>query len=207
MKESIQTRVIIEMLGAPKEHIQETLRLYIEKIKNEEKKIAVKKIEYAEPKEVDKLFSVFAELDLDFADLSTMVYFCFDYMPSSVEVFAPDEVVYNTSDLTDFLNDLQARLHKFDMLIKNLSAENKVVKKNGLMLARNIVLVCLESGPKTLLEISKLSGMPEAHIKKFVSVLTREGKILEKEGRYQLAKRGTAEKVEIAEQSEKEIAE
>lgn len=205
MKEWIQTRAIIEMLGAPKEHIQETLRLYIEKIKNEEKNIVVKKVEYAEPKEMQNLFSVFAELELDFADLSTMVYFCFDYMPSSIEVFAPDEVAYNTTDLTDFLNDLQARLHKFDMLIKNLSAENKVVKKNGLMLARNIVLVCLESGPKSLLEISKLSGMPETHIKKFVGVLSREGKILEKEGRYYLAKRVAADKVELSEHSEKDI--
>ena len=176
------------MLGAPKEHIQETLQLYIDKIKNQEENITVEKVEIAEPKEVEKMFSVFAELDLDFEDLPSLVWFCFDYMPSSIEIFEPEELVYERGEMTNFLNDLQAKLHKFDMLIKNLSAENKVIKKNGLTLARNIVLVCLESGPKTLLEISKFSGMPETHIKKFVNILTKDGKIVEKEGKYQLPK-------------------
>ena len=174
------------MLGAPKEHIEETLKLYIEKIKTQEKDIVVRNIEYGDPKEVDTLFSVFAELELDFTNMKTLTYFCFDYMPSSIEVFEPSEFSYTANDYTDFLNDLQARLHKFDMLIKNLSAENKVIKKNGLTLARNTVLACVESGPKTLLEISKRSGMPEEHIKKFVNILVKEEKIKEKDGKYSL---------------------
>ncbi|MEK6868162.1 MAG: hypothetical protein AABX98_05055 [Nanoarchaeota archaeon] len=186
MKNQIKARVIIEMLGAPKEHIEETLKLYIEKIKTQEKDIVVRNIEYGDPKEVDTLFSVFAELELDFTNMKTLTYFCFDYMPSSIEVFEPSEFSYTANDYTDFLNDLQARLHKFDMLIKNLSAENKVIKKNGLTLARNTVLACVESGPKTLLEISKRSGMPEEHIKKFVNILVKEEKIKEKDGKYSL---------------------
>jgi hypothetical protein len=182
----IKARVIIEMLGAPKGHIQQTLKLYIEKIKNEEKNITVEKVDYAEPKEQDKLWGVFAELDLQFVGLPDVVWFCFDYMPSSIEIFEPEELYYERSAMTDFLNDLQGRLHTFDGVIKSLSAENKVIKKNGLTLARNVVLVCLEKGPRTLAEISKLSGMPEAHIKKFVMILVREGRILEKEGTYQL---------------------
>ncbi len=182
----IKARAIIEMLGAPKEHIQETLKLYIEKIKKEEKKMTLLQIEYAEPKEAGQLFSVFAELDIAFDDMQTLTYFCFDYMPGSIEVYEPEELTYSANDYTDFLNDLQARLHKFDMLIKNLSAENKIIKKNGLTLARNIVLSCLESGPKTLPEISKRSGMPEEHIKKFVNILVNENKIKEKENVYSL---------------------
>lgn len=185
--EKIQAQVIIEMLGAPKEHIRETLQLYVDRIKNEEKHIRLKNVVYAEPKEVQNLFSVFAELDLEFADLPALVWFCFDYMPSSIEIYSPEELVYERKAVTDFLNDLQARLHKFDMLIKNISAENKVVKKNGLTLARNIVIVSLQAGPKNLAEISKLSGMPEQHIRKFTQVLMREGKIKEEKGVYALA--------------------
>jgi hypothetical protein len=185
----VKTRIIIEMLGAPKEHIQETLKMYIEKIKNEEKNVSVQKVTYEEPKEQDTLWSVFSELDLDFVDLPSVVWFCFDYMPSSIEIFEPKELYYDRADMCDFLNDLQGRLHKFDMLIKNLSAENKIVKKNGLTLARNLVLVCLESGPKTLDEIGKLCGMPSTHIGKFVHILVREGKILQKEGKYELPKK------------------
>src|SRR3989338_2348534 len=186
MKNLIKARVIIEMLGAPKEHIEETLKLYVEKMKTQEKDIVVRNIEYGEPKEVNSLFSVFVELELEFTDMKTLTYFCFDYMPSSIEVFEPSEFTYSANDYTDFLNDLQARLHKFDMMIRNLSAENKVIKKNGLTLARNVVLACVESGPKPLLEISKRSGMPEEHIKKFVNILVKEEKIKEKDGKYSL---------------------
>ncbi len=183
---TIKTRIIIEMLGAPKEHIQETLHMYIDKIKNEEEHITIRNVEYAEPKERDKLWGVFAELELDFTDFPSIVWFCFDYMPSSIEIFEPDEVYYERAAMTDFLNDLQGKLHTFDMMIKNLSAENKVVKKNGLTLARNIVLAVLEIGPKNLTEISKRSGMPETHIKKFVNILEKEGKIIKKDEVYQL---------------------
>ncbi len=186
MKNTIKARAIIEMLGAPKEHIQETLKIYIEKIKKEEKKIHLLQVDYAEPKEAGTLFSVFAELDMAFDDMLALTYFCFDYMPGSIEIYEPEELIYGANDYTDFLNDLQARLHKFDILIKNISAENKVIKKNGLTLARNIVLACLEAGPKSLLEISKRSGMPEEHIKKFVNILVSEGKIKETEGKYSL---------------------
>lgn len=184
--QQIKARVIIEMLGAPKEHIQETLQLYVEKIKKEEKNISLFHCDYAEPKEVNNLFSVFAELELGFKDMKTLTYFCFDYMPSSIEVYEPEELLYTANDYTDFLNDLQGRLHKFDMLIKNLSAENKVVKKNGNTLARNIVIVALNNGSKTIAEISKLSGMPEQHIQKFVNILVKEGKIRENNGKYSL---------------------
>ncbi|MBI5073433.1 hypothetical protein HZA99_06470 [Candidatus Woesearchaeota archaeon] len=187
--EWIKARVIIEMLGAPKEHIQQTLEFYIEKLKKDEKKIVIKSVEYVEPKEVNNLFSVFAELEIEFEDLPSLTYFCFDYMPSSIEIHAPDELIYDRNEYTNFLNDLQARLHKVDMLMKNLSAENKVVKKNGNTLARNIVVVSLESGPKALPEISRMSGMPEEHIKKFVNILVSEGKVKEADGKYQLPKK------------------
>ncbi len=187
--EWIKARVIIEMLGAPKEHIQETLEHYVDKLKKDEKKIIIRKVDYVEPKPVNNLFSVFAELEIEFEDLQTITYFCFDYMPSSIEIHDPDELTYDSNEYTTFLNDLQARLHKVDMLVKNLSAENKVVKKNGNTLARNIVIVSLESGQKTLLEISKRCGMPETHIKKFVNILVSEGKIKEQDGMYHLPKR------------------
>lgn len=186
MKNVIKARVIVEMLGAPKEHIQDTLKGYIEKIKTEEKNMTIRHVEYAEPKENNKLFSVFAEIEIDFHTMPALTYFCFDYMPSSIEIYEPEKIIYGCNDFTDFMNDLQARLHKFDGLIKNLSAENKVIKKNGLTLARNIILATLESGEKSLLEISKRSGMPEEHIKKFVNILVQEGKIKEKDSKYLL---------------------
>ncbi|MFA6888989.1 MAG: hypothetical protein WC254_05850 [Candidatus Woesearchaeota archaeon] len=186
MKNIIKARIIIEMLGAPKEHIQDTLKGYIEKIKTEEKNMTVRQVDYAEPKESNALFSVFAELEIDFHDMPALTYFCFDYMPSSIEIYEPEEITYSCNDFTDFMNDLQARLHKFDRLIKNLSAENKVIKKNGLTLARNIVIATLEATPKSLAEISKRSGMPEEHIKKFINILLQEGKIKEKDEKYSL---------------------
>ena len=179
----MRCRAVIELVGKPKEHIVETMKLVIQQIKDDPK-MKVFKGDLFKPVQQEQVWSTFAELEILFAGKAALTHFCFDYMPSSIEVYEPTELVYSANDFTDYLNDLQARLHKFDMLIKNLSAENKVVKQNGLTLARNVVIATLESGPKTLLEISKRAGMPEEHIKKFVNILVKEGKIKEKEGKY-----------------------
>ncbi len=179
----ILIRAIVEMLGAPKEHIEKTLKDYVQKIK-ENKKIKVLSEEYAEPKEVQKLYSVFVELELRFKEMDEIINFCFDYMPSSIEIIEPEEVVLRSSDMTDFLNDLQGRLHKVDGMLKSMMAENKVLKKNGLTIVKNVIVVALKDGPKDSEELSKLTGLPKDHLQKFLNNLVKQNKIKEENGRY-----------------------
>ena len=181
----IHCNFIIEMLGKPKEHLEKTLKEYIELLKKD-KTIEIIKEDYVEPEEKDGLFTMFVELETLMKDTKRIVEFCFDYMPSSVEIIEPSNLNYSSNDFSDILNDLQARLHKIDMLAKNFGQENKVLKKNSAIFLRNLIHLALKDKEKELTELSKNTGVPEKELKKFMEVLIKEKKVKKQKKTYSL---------------------
>lgn len=173
----VLVRTIIEMLGSPKEHIAKTIRDYVEKLEKEDYATVISK-EFSKPKKTREMYSVYVEIEMETHGIENLVWFCFDYMPSSIEILEPSSIEYSAHDFTDFINDLQARLHKFDMLLKNLNAENKVIKKNGLTLAKNMILVGLKEGPKDIETLKSVSGIPVKQLEKFLKTMVDEKRII-----------------------------
>jgi len=171
-------RVIIEMLGAPKEYIETTLKNYIEKLKKDGIKIIKETVEPAQKQ--NELFSTFVELDVEFEKMEELFGFCFDSMPSSVEILEPEELKITAGDLSDHLNDLQAKLHEVDMVVKTTRAQNKVLDKNAMNVFKNFVKHLCRDGMTTE-EMSKIVGIEERQLQKFVDILVKEDKI-KKEG-------------------------
>lgn len=186
---NILVRAIIEMLGAPKEHIEKTLKDYIENLRAS-KEFSIVKGELAPAKEQGKLFSAFAELDIRFRTAQQIVDFCFDSMPSSVEILEPSELKLDSGTLSDTLNDLQAKIHRNDMIVKTLKAKGSLVDKNAKSLLRNFVFFLINDEPKTLEYISENIGIKVEQIKPFLKELIKEGKVVEKEGRYGRSEQG-----------------
>lgn len=181
----IIVRSVIQIIGSPQMHVENTLQRYVENLKKD-KSFEVVKTTFATPVEQDNLFSAYVEIELRAKDTAHLVSFCFDYMPASIEILEPSKLSYEREEFSGFLNDLQARLHKLDLLVKNLHAENKILKQNTMTLIKNIIKISLRESDKTLPELSKLSGMPEVQIKKFAAVLVKEGKVKETKGTYHL---------------------
>lgn len=179
----MRVRAIVEMLGAPKEYIVKTLKTYVKKI-GENKETIVLKEKYAKPRKQEKLFSIFVELEMLVKDASTLAFFCFDYMPASIEIIEPEKFTYNARDFANFFNDMQARLHRLDMVIKNLTAKASVLEKNAGLLLRNNLLILLKEKDKGLDELAKGSGIPPRQLAPFLERLIREGWIKEKKGKY-----------------------
>ncbi len=175
---TIVVRVIIEMLGAPKEYIETTLKNYIEKLKKDGIKIIKETVEPAQKQK--ELFSTFVELDIEFEKIEELLGFCFDSMPSSVEILEPEELKMTAGVLSDYLNDLQAKLHEVDMVVKTTRAQNKVLDKNAMNVFKNFVKYLCRDGMTTE-EMSKIVGIEERQLQKFVDILVNEGKI-KKEG-------------------------
>lgn len=184
----LRVRVVIEMLGAPKEYIIKTLKDYVVHI-DENKDIIMLAEKYAKPKKQGKLFSTFVELEMLVKNASTLAFFCFDYMPSSIEILEPERFTYNARDFAAFFNDMQARLHRLDMVIKNLSAKTKVLETNAGLLLRNNLLILLKEKDKDLNELSRGSGIPQQQLVPFLEKLIKEGWIKEKKGKYSSAKK------------------
>lgn len=126
----IKTKIINEVLGSPKEHVENTMKLLIDNMKkNGNLKFNSENIFEAVKLENNPLYSSFAELEIEFEALESLVGFCFDYMPSSIEILEPSELKLGAISLSELFNELMARLHNNEMLLRNALAELSLLKK------------------------------------------------------------------------------
>jgi len=183
-KNYIRCRVILEVLGKPKEHIEKTLKSYVDKIRQNQNYMLLNE-DIAEAKQQETMWSSFAELEMVFYDINSLLAFCIDYMPSSFEVIKPESINLRRTDLSDFLNDLQAKLHQIDMIAKELKAENAVLKKNLNTSFKNVITLILGArGLSDLEQLSKLSGINKEQLSPFLEMLLKDGTIRKEEKGY-----------------------
>ena len=181
----IRCRIIIEILGKPKEHVEKTLRIYVDKIKNDSD-LVILNSEFSGAAEKEKLWATFVELDMIIKGIPKLIAFCFDYMPSSVEITKPEEFVMKKSTVENLVNDLQARLHDVDMIIKNQKNENDFLRQNLNKSASNTILISLAPGGLSKENLSKATGIPEKELETILNALIKENKIKKENGNYSL---------------------
>ncbi len=181
----IRSKIIIEILGKPKEHVEKTLRMYVDKIK-EDSDLIVLNSEFADAQEKGDLWATFVELELVIKGVPKLIAFCFDYMPSSVEILKPEEFNMKKSTVEDLLNDLQARLHNVDMIIKQQKNENEFLKKNLNKSAGNAILIALAQGSLDKEKLSKVTGIASKELGIFLDNLIKENKISKENELYSL---------------------
>ncbi len=183
----IHIRALIEVLGKPKEHIEASLKKYIEKLK-EDSAYKVLHVEFAAPSErkEEGLWAAFAEVELKTEQLSHIINFSLDYMPSLIEIIEPRELLLKDTELSTFLNDLQAKLHAVDMVAKQLKMENSFLVQNLGKLLKNYVVVLLGKQDLTSEQLSRLTGVEQDKLEDFLDQLIDEGRIDLKAGVYSL---------------------
>ncbi|MBT3416873.1 hypothetical protein HON86_02875 [Candidatus Woesearchaeota archaeon] len=137
--EKIIANTIIEIVGAPIEHIKETMEK-VSNLINENKNYEIIKKETSDPKESEfphpskkdekiKVFSTFTEFEISFKDYDALTNFCFEFMPSSVEVLEPMELKIGAQEVNNTLNDILARLHHQSKIIMEYSALKKRIQQ------------------------------------------------------------------------------
>ena len=183
----IRCKIIIEILGKPREHVEETLRKYIDKIKNDSDLIILNS-NFSEAVEKEKLWATFSDLDMIIKGIPKLIAFCFDYMPSSIEITKPDEFIMKKSTVENLVNDLQARLHEVDMIIKKQKNENEFLKQNLNKGVSNVILISLASGNMDKENLSKATGVHDKELNIFLDNLVKENKIRKENDIYSLVK-------------------
>ena len=186
-KTHIRCKVIIEILGKPKEHVEKTLRMYVDNIKDDSDLIILNS-EFSEAVEKEKLWATFVELDMIIKGIPKLIAFCFDYMPSSIEISKPEEFVMRKSSVEDLINDLQARLHDVDMTVKRQKNENDFLRQNLNKSVSNIILISLASGNLNKGELSKVTGIHDKELDIFLEELLKGNKLKEEQGIYSLVR-------------------
>jgi hypothetical protein len=179
----LQVRAIVEVVGKPKKYVEDSIQDHLKKMKKNKNLLLISEdVEKTEKK--DNFFSTFAEVEFLIKDSKELMYFCFDYMPSSIEVIEPERITMKNRDLADFMNDLQSRLHVLNTGIIQIQDRNKLFVKNTAVLLRNFLVVLLSSKPMDLKEIKTYMGVKEEDIQKVLEVLINEGKIVKQDEKY-----------------------
>lgn len=125
-RKKLVARVIIEVAGFPKEHIESVIKKLVERIKSEEE---VLRSDIFEIKKINEFWSTFAEIEISLTDLDHLSRFCFEYMPSSIELLEPERLSLESKDFEDVYNDILGKLHHYDMNMKNIKAANIIFQK------------------------------------------------------------------------------
>lgn len=177
---NIRCRTIIEVLGKPKEHVEKTIKQYVEKIKHDEDYVVLKE-EFSHAEKQEEYWSTFVEMEFLVKGVNNLVSFCFDYMPSSMEILSPEELVMPTQNINQLLNDLQARLHDVDMVVKQQKNQSDHLRENLNKSIKNIITVSITHSPMDKETVSKVTGVETAQINTFLEQLMEEG-VLKKDG-------------------------
>lgn len=185
-KDVIRARAILEVLGKPKEHVENTIKMLVDKAK-EYPELSIISEKTAElKKQGETMFSTFAELEMVAKGINTLVGFCFDFMPSSIEIEKPEQLSLKRQDISNIFNDLQAKLHNMDMVAKTLKAERDFLKRNLNTMISNLITILIKIGKTTPEDLSKFTGINKEELEKHIDNLIKEGKIKKEGNLYQL---------------------
>jgi hypothetical protein len=185
-EKQILARIIIEVLGAPKEHVESAIKIVIDKLYGLKELDIVSESTY-EAEERGKLFSTFSELEIWFKDLDTLSKFIFDVTPSSVEIIQPSSLSLSASFVSGFFNDFLLKLHDLGLKFKDSSAKTKLLQKNTDALMRNFLNFTL-SKPASSETVSKITGIPKENVEAILLNFEKAGIVKKEKDIYSLVK-------------------
>src|SRR3989338_3036645 len=124
----LKIKAIIEILGKPKDHVEKTIANVVEELKKREGLTLINE-KIAKTKKLETFFSSYVEVELKLSTMDQLIDFCFDFLPSNIEIIEPEEMNLDSHLLSQYINNLLAKLHQQSMIIRNMHAENLVMKQ------------------------------------------------------------------------------
>jgi len=182
----IRADLIFEIIGNPVEHVESTIKGYIEHIGTDPGiEIINKNFAKTEPTEDDpRLFSSICDVDLLAKGLQKLHWLCLNFMPASVEITEPAKITFEPRILTTSINDLLAKLHEIATLSKQSTLQNQLMLQNINVLVRNSVLICIDNNIRTTKDICKSVGIPQKELSPVFDAMIKEKKIQKKGKEY-----------------------
>jgi len=121
----LTVRMVLEVLGTPKEHVEKTIKQIMERFREEEGIKVISSKAY-EAEKIKAFWSTFCDLEFQVESIERLMDVCFNYMPSSLEIMDPSEINIKINQMNNFLNDLMSKLHGYDMIIKDINARKQL---------------------------------------------------------------------------------
>ncbi|MBW2990280.1 hypothetical protein KY348_01095 [Candidatus Woesearchaeota archaeon] len=180
MQGALLAHVSFELIGSPKEHIEKTIKEFIDNIKKDSQ-ISVLSEEIGKAEKTEgNLWGVYADTEMLVDNLEKFTWLCVNFMPASIEILAPKELKFKEKELTNWLNDLLAKLHEISHTVRQANIHKEAVTKGMNALIQNVVLFASEHYHTTK-EIGQKVGIPAKELEPFFNALVKNKK-LEKKG-------------------------
>ncbi len=173
----VRAKVVIEVLGRPKDHVEKTRDDVLSKIKEDEE-YEVAKEYLAEAKEEDEgFFSSFMELDLWFVNMSKLLSFTLYFLPAHIEMIEPEQQVIKLPAANEFLSELAMKMHRVDELYQEAQAERDQLNRALTKVLDAAILAVVDQQPRTQEEIGKLLGILPEGLTDYLGFLASSGKL------------------------------
>lgn len=129
LMEKLKVSIVLEILGRPADHVNESLKQLVEKLRTEKGvKVTNHKFYEAAPIEnSNEMFSAFTEIDAEFDSISNYFGIIFAYMPSHIEIINPEKIIMSNIDLGNVGNILLSRLHNYDAIAKRFLVDTNFI--------------------------------------------------------------------------------
>ncbi len=175
-------RIICEILGGPKEHVEETIKVLVEKARQKDKRICLSGKIFDTVKQ-EEFFSAFAEMEILFFSKQALIDFCFNFMPSSVELMSPAHIEMSAQEFSNWINEIQGRVHEIDKIGKEGNAIKRLMNKRIAAIIRYNMLSHLKKENLEKEALRQLVGIDEISFDRYFETLRQRGEIVEKNGR------------------------
>jgi len=124
----IKARMIVEVMGWPKEAVNNALEKVVDMMKEREQITIIKK-ELGNMKKLgEKTWSNFIEIEAEYKELKDLVGAIIDFGPISVEIISPDKVTLNLADIQDIVTDFVFKMQQINNTLRKLLSENILLK-------------------------------------------------------------------------------
>ena len=106
-----------------------------------------------------------------------------NFMPANIEIIEPAELKFSDKEMTNWFNDLLAKLHEVSTNYRKLATKEDAFVKNMNALMHNTVLLAAEHH-HTSHDISQRTGIPEKEVEKVIEINVKNGKLEKRENQY-----------------------
>jgi len=183
MEFTYKGHAIIEVLGKPKEHVEQALKNVVASLKesNVFKAHDTQISDVINAKDTETMFTGFVESEVDFKVYDDIFGFVIDFMPSSLEIYEPEDLKLDHASFNNMLNDIIARIHEYDKIVRDKIAETVMLERKLDLMIRNTIMVLLSQKKMNSNELSKSAGIDPNGIRGWLNQMVTDG-ILKTDG-------------------------
>lgn len=182
----VQARITFEVAGKPKEHVEASLKGYLENVENHPELWTISKEIMETEEQGDGIFSAAAELEVVLEKLDLLTWLSINFMPASIEVLDPEKLSINAREINNWYNDLLSKLHETSNILREERTINQHLTTSLNALIKNAIIAAVKKEKKSSKELEKDLGIAEKQLEPFLKSLVEKKKVRLSGNKYML---------------------